>query len=47
MYSDSISVFVFGLEGTLKMEAVCSVEALDPSAGPRRVKFYSQERVAA
>jgi hypothetical protein len=29
IYSDSVTVFVFRLEGTLKMEAVCSVEALD------------------
>jgi hypothetical protein len=33
--SDSIIVFVFRLQGTLKMEEVCSFEALDPSAGPQ------------
>lgn len=35
--SDSITVFVFRLDGTLKMEAVCSFEALEPSARPQGV----------
>jgi len=35
--SDCITVFVFRLEGTLKMEAVCFFEALDPSAGPQGI----------